>query len=446
MEDNETTDKLKFLQRNADELGPVLGKAKQGVFSRIVEGEASDQEIEESVEDFETKIFIHQKNADECDPRPKRALVTIADPGAFGVIAPIIEGLQNDPRVGEVETLVHGVARESFTKTFGSDFDEIPNPTESVLADLGGRGLVNVAFATISAENGPESIALFGGKSVLGAQRLYLIRDGWGGMGSSFDDRNRSRNMDEIDGIFCPDDLSKQVVINTLPNYPKGRIHSFGTPTVDSVYSEDGVELQRLGREKLGLDEDTIAVFYGGGIQSEWIEKYGTDPQIEARTFSYVVEAIVDVARSNTDKKYALLVRPHPRDPEKDTVYHVSNFGLPTNLQIVPATSPTVSPSEALYASDVDLTIFSTETFKNILRGRPAVFLSLEGDEMGQGMTQRILGKDTYNQLATQEGVEFIRDKQDLIKLISGIERKISTKRPHEHESSVGQILDIALS
>lgn len=450
MEDDETNDKLRFLQKYADEVKPVLGDAKKDVFDRIVEGSVSEEEVNESAEEFETKIYSHRKEKGEFDENAKNVLVTIADPGAYNVAAPIIDRLQDDPRARSIKILTHGVSQKSFRGKFGEGFLQVGDPDQPVLADLGQAtatpGAPDVVFSTVSAENGPESVALFGGKSVLGAKRIYMVRDGWGGMGSTFDEGKSTLNMDEIDGIFCPDELSKQVVIDKLPYFSRDRIYDFGTPTIDSVYAEDGVDLQRSGREKLGLDDDTIAVLYGGGIQGEWIERYGTDPQIEAKTFSEVVGAIVDVAQNNPDKSYALLVRPHPRDPEKESIYDTSGIDLPKNLQIIPAVGPVISPSEAIYASDVDLTISSTEAFKNLLRGRQAVFLTLEGETMGEGMMQRVLGIDAYNQLQRSGGVKFIKDRLDLTRLISGVIRKVSTKRSEEHESSVDRILDIALA
>lgn len=448
MEDNTTAEKLRFLRKYADEVKPVLGDAKKDVFDRIAQGSASEEEVNESVEEFETKIYSHRKEEGGFDEDAKDVLVTIADPGAFNVAAPIIDRLQNDRRARSIEILTHGVSQKSFRGKFGEGFSQVGDPNKPVLADLGQAtadlGAPDVVLATVSAENGPESVALFGGKSVLGAQRLFLIRDGWGGMGSTFDKGKSTLNMDEIDGIFCPDELSKQVVVDKLPHYSRDRIYDFGTPTIDSVYAEDGADLQRLGREKLGLDDDTIAVLYGGGIQGEWIERYGTDPQIEAKTFSEVVGAIIDVAQNNPAKNYALLVRPHPRDPEKESIYDLSKRELPTNLKVIPADSPT--PSEAIYASDVDLTISSTEAFKNLLRGRQAVFLTLEGKTMGEGMMQRVLGGDAYNQLQRSDGVKFVKDRLNLTRLISGVIRKVSTKRSEEHESSVDRILDIALA
>lgn len=446
MEDNQATEKLEFLQRYSDELKPVLGDSEKDVFNRIVEGIATNEEVDQAAEAFETKIYTRAKEDSEFDPDAKRVLVTIADPGAFNVAKPLIDELSLDRRVRYIKVFTHGVAQKSFTASYGDNFEQKRSKDDPVLDDLNEDGPIDVALATVSADNGPESVAFYGAKSVLGAQKLYMIRDGWAGVGSSFEDGSRAKNMDEIDGIFCPDELSGRVVLEKLPNYPRNKIYTFGTPTVDSVYTENGVELQRIGREKLGLGDGAVAILYGGGIQSEWIERWGTDPQIEAKTFSEVVEAMREVAQGSSDKNYVLLFRPHPRDPDKESIYDTSGVNLPSNLQIIPATSPTVSPSEAIYASDLDLTISSTETFKNILRSRPAVFLTLEGDEMGEGMMKRVLGADAYHQLATQQGVEFIRDKQDLIKLISGIERKISTKKPQAHESSVGRILDIALS
>src|SRR3990167_4763491 len=103
MEDDQSTDKLEFLQRYSDELKPVLGEAKKDVFDRIVQGTATQEEIDQSAENFETKIYIHTKEASEFDQDTKRVLVTIADPGAFNVIKPLINELTQDRRVRSVK-------------------------------------------------------------------------------------------------------------------------------------------------------------------------------------------------------------------------------------------------------------------------------------------------------------------------------------------------------
>lgn len=444
-EESRLTDKLDFVERHAGEIKPVLSDDLKGKLDRL--DELSEQELDEILGATETKVFIYQKKQGEYEPGAKNVYLTIADPGAFNVIGPIRERMESDQRVRAIGVLTHGVAGVDFEKAKRQEYARIYDPKRTVLQDIQSATQIvqpDIVLASVSTQNGPEHVALFGGKGNLGASKIFLIMDGWTGLGSAF---AMNRRVGNIDGVFVNDDLARRVALRSLPSdFPQERVYATGTPTIDSIDNSKADEYAAEGRRKLGIGEETFAFLYGGGEQSAWAKRYGTDPQIETKTFRGVVESLTQLARSKPEDNFALLVRPHPRDPEKDTIFDTSGIDLPANLKAVPAGGDIVSFDQATYAADVSASIISTENFKMPLRGREGVFLAFEGKGMGEYMIRKLFGEEIYEELKANPGVRMVTTRQELIEYLKDKEHHEQTPpKPHQKSDSVEKILDIIL-
>lgn len=442
----DSKNKEQFAEDYAGEIKPLLLDVGKDFFSRLAYGNVPEDELNGVLKRFETKIYLQPKPEGQFDENAQKVLVTVADPGAFNVIGPLIDKMNGDQKVSEIAVITHGVSQDYFKKQFGDIFSAVNDPDKPILAEITSKFQPDVIVVSMSDNNGPENFALFGGKSILGAKKLFVVVDGWTGMGSAFRGDNIPR-MDEIDGVFCNDELAKQVVVQSIPNFPQEKIFDFGTPTTDSVKSENGEELARLGRKKLSLDDETLTVLYGGGIQSDWIEKYGTNPKIEEISFQETVRSLIEAANLHPDQSYALLVRPHPRDPEKGEIFDTSNIDFPENIKVIPADNSKVSFSEAVWAADVAVGIIGTENFKMHARGKKGIFLAFEGSNLGDYMLKKVLGEAVYNALSKNKDVTLIRSGEDLTEYLKDIKRETTSSHQNNitGKNSVDKILEIAL-
>ena len=156
----------------------------------------------------ETELFIYKK--DNLNPSARDVLLTVDNPGAYNALKPIICALTDDVRCGHISVVSSGVASKYFSIDFCNQFTRAIKGRSLVLKDIETvLDKPNIIICSVSAKNGPETVMLYAGKSVFGAEKLYVVFDGWGTFGSAFS-YNR-KNMDIIDGFFY-------IILNKIVN------------------------------------------------------------------------------------------------------------------------------------------------------------------------------------------------------------------------------------
>lgn len=346
-------EKLGFIKRHGREIKPITKdletlKAAEDMpadFETIL-----DSKIEGVLEEFETKVFILEKS--KSRPDQKKILVEADNPGAYGEIKTLIAALEQDDRCGGIIAVVSGIAAVSFQKDFGKVFSQVREKDKPVLSDIleaTQRKPVDAVVATLSAQNAPDSVALFGSKSSLGAKKLFLVLDGWGApYWNKVLSENRN-NLEKIDGIFCNDELAKSLFCDKFPDFPVDKIYAFGTPALDSLDIEHGDEYRKSGREKLGIDENTKVLLYLGCVSSEAKRIYGGREDVDEKTFQDTFRRVVKLAEENPDQNFVFALRPHPRDDKKEEKYQFArSIALPPNLSFKDGGN-VISMNEAAY-------------------------------------------------------------------------------------------------
>ena len=378
-----------FLVQYRDELLGVLEdpieKALVNSFTEDAFRELSPDEerhLAAILERFETKIFEYTKP--EVTPGAKRVLVTCDNPGAWNAILPLVLALEQDSRCGGVTAVVSGVAGKQFKETFPK-FTQIRSDATALgdALSLVETKPIDIAIASASVKNGPENLALFAGKSSLGAVRTYLIFEGYGGPGGAFKLPNTAE-MEHVDGIFCNDALAKAVAHEALPQYPVDHIYVSGILAAEGFELTKATEYRLETRRQLDIAENAFVVLYAGDVSSDYASMSGADPDINTKTFKKSLASIETAARNQTERPIALIVRPHPRAPDKDIFVNAGKTeAIPENLTIKDGSKP-LTFNQVAYAADVVVSIMSTENIFAPARGRRSVFLAYT-DEPGLG-------------------------------------------------------------
>lgn len=399
-------EKIHFIQEHRDEIKPLLDKEEASFLDSLggkfdpldhVDLTAKRAIVGNLLQRFETKLFFAGK--DNHDAGAMSVLFTAEDTGAYTAIRALITAAEKDPRCKGIGVLVAGVATKAFIKEFGDRFDQINNEPGVLLdiLNLANEKPFEVIVASVSSMNGPESVTLFGGKSNLGTKKIFFVFEGWGGPGSAFN-ANRER-MDGIDGMFCNDIVAAKIIKHWLPEFPNERILITGTPVLDSLRIENSQEYISTARRKLGLGPDTVSMLYCGDISFSYkAAGREADERINERTFETTLKAMISLAGSRPQKKYAILLRPHPADPNKEELYSLARDSeKPANLTVVPAVNPEVSIQEARLAADAVASIISTENFIAPIVGRNAIFLGYETREFKRSILVQTYGQEIAN-------------------------------------------------
>lgn len=444
-------DKIRFIRQHATEIKPILSDSEKETLEMLARNSGglgkNDKEIDAIVEEFETKIFLYEK----ANPphEGKGVLISANDGGAYTAISPIIDALKNDSRCRGIGLLASGIAEKRFIRSSeNSNFDLVTvSDSSNVITrvlDLTREKLFDIGIGTVTSVNGPESLVLYAGKSSLKLKKLYFILEGWTGLGSSF--AEGGRNLDWLDGIFCNDLLAKKVVQKTLPNFPEDRIFTTGTGQLDSLELDKAEIYELQTRQKLELGPDTIAVLYFGGISSIISDQYGVDEKIEEKTFSQVLDAVCAAAQNNPKKKYALLLRTHPADPNKEEYGRIAEGkSLPSNVHYINANFP-ITINEACYGADMIFSTCSTENFKAHFRNRVGGFMAFDAPRMGYDFLRAMLGENIIQTIAETEGVLIVKSPEELSSYLSGFERVKNNRPAVRPENSTQKILDIIFS
>lgn len=443
---------INFIKEHDREIAPITDDPKTlRAIREISDSETSTGAIDQNkaehiLEEFETKVFSLDKSASR--PGQKRVLVEADNPGAYAAIKPLISELEKDPRCSGITVLTSGVASSYLRRDFGNAFPQIREKDKPVLVDLLDAVKakpVDIAFSTLSVKNAPDSVVLFGSKSNLGAKKLFLILESWGQQFNPTFSENRY-NFDKIDGIFCNDELAKNLFLNHYPNFSEERVYSFGTPILDSLEVEHSEEYRRSGRQKLGIEDKTKVFLYLGAPSFEVAKWYGCREDIDEITLKNALEQIIQLAKENPDNNFVFAFRPHPRDSEKENKYKLAHrLVLPPNLSFKDA-APLLSMNEVAYSSDIILSIFSTENLFAPIRGRKGVFLSFSGQGMGRGVLEKVFGKEAVPILEKQsEAIRVVDSPKSLRKELAVLIAAADLGKPTATEAdATKKILDIA--
>lgn len=415
---NNKEDKVNFLQKYFPEVRPLI----QDTPLESISDEVTEAQLDAILERFETKVFTLEKNESEHTPDAQQILLAANDPGAYNAIKPLISELLVDTRCRGMNVLTSGVASADFESQYGRTFKQVRDSEKGAIDDisetLSGTNVPDIVLVALSSNNGPESIALYGGKSVFGAKKMYVVFEAWTGMGSAFA-KNRG-NMDKVDGFFCNDELAKKIILNHLPEFEEDRVHVTGTPVLDSLEVDKADEYRHQIRERFGIGEDVHSILYLGDVSVDYKSMKGTfDPRINEKTFEKTIASVKELALASPKKQYAVLLRPHPRDPNKEELYDIlKQHDLPPNVMFVDARASVLSINEATYASDTIVSILSTENNLAPLRGRKSIFLAYEDAGLGGDALKSLYNKEIIDLIAATPGVSVASSGEGLVESI----------------------------
>lgn len=434
-----------FLIKHIDQVAQSVDRPKEYVLTEI----GQKDKVGELLERFRTKILVLEKNEGEYFPGAKRVILEASETLAYESAMPLIRALKQDSRCASICLLTDNAAQNRFRDQKEFYFQEV-NPKGSLFDTVINQGPYDISFAMVDAKNSFNSVLLFGGKSALGSGKLYFISTGWQGVGSTgFFETGRRENMDEIDGYFTNNELARQILLHDLPDVDQERVFDFGTPYSDTVEQEQAANFSRLGREKLGLGFETLTVLYAGDKSFAYKDRGGS-PRINEVTFEKTLDVMIRLAEQNPNRSFALLVRPHPGDINKDELFQIAGSReKPVNLSVIPASREIVSMQEAGYAADVLVGIGGTELFMEPLRGRKSVFLSFEGRGLGGEMITQDFSTETLAIIKKDPNCTIAKSPEELAEFVGKCqptrdEPKVGVAS--HQKSATERILDMALS
>ena len=386
------------------------------------------------------KLFYLEKNPREVNPDAKRVMITFDNPGPYNGLVPVISALSADLRCRGIIVLASGWGAQEFSKnTLSSSFEEVgpntdpKNPTrETVLADILQETTAyepDIVLVSASAKNGPETVGLFASRTNFGAKRMYYFMDGWGGAPIFYNKTNpNEKSESRIEGVFCNDEIAKRIAMRVIPELPEKRFLVTGSPVIDGLYVEDSETLTEEARRKLEIDPDTTAILFLGDVSGEYTAANGysgVDSQnFNMRTFERTFESVRAAAQHNSRKKFALMVRPHPRDPRKDELLQrAETMEILPNMQVCIATHPEITMQEARYAADAVAGFISTENFLAPRIGRRAIFLAFREEGLGQKIIDVSYGDRAADIEKTDDLISFVHDPSELQSVLTALSR-----------------------
>ncbi len=447
-------EKVGFINEHANEIAPLLS-----VYDNMNTHEVRDEATADRLlERFETKAYRFDKQKEEYDTEAKRVVISFSDPSDFSAEMPIIERLMSDRRCSGVSVVTDNVAGVGFAK-FAHEHPQfiqehsvvkannIDPHDDPVFLDIN-RAIddADIAIVGLESTNAPSGIMLFNAKSMFGAKKLYVMNGGWVGLGAKIDSFEQMGMMDEMDGMFVNDALAAKITRSQIPDVMKEKIFETGTPALDALEVTKGKEFESRGREILGITEDEIALLYCGDISNGYDQ---IDPEASKRineeTFFKTLESIIDASKNSPAKKFVLMVRPHPRDGNKEELLQ-PRLELPPNLRIVHATKEVISMQEAGYAADTLFSIISTENIMQTLRGKESIFLGYRDPGLGYN-TLKIVYGDDLQIIASHEGITLVESDEALRSKLETSVRHLAKEYPPEENAtphtSVDNILNV---
>ncbi len=329
-------------------------------------------EIKKNSDDIHQKTLVFTLNKNMGVG--KRVVLGASEPLAFKALLPIIDGLRKDERCDSIALVTDNISGRSFAEHFKNDKEW-----------KSGRELGNnfdVILSTLDAYDSPGMMLVRDGKDLLGAKKIFVLHYSWT---SAPKTKNLLKNRGDIDGIFCNDGLAKEIISFHLPDL-RGRIFVTGTPVIEDLELLSAKKDRKTGRNLLGVQNEEFVALYLGDTYEDYKDDRTIDGYLNKKTLQNTVEAMIGVAKVYPQKNFVLLLRPHPRDPNKfEILSYVHNKPLPFNLRLIPAIGDKLSIAVVTYTADVILSIISTENHLAPFRGRRAVFLGFLGSKNNLG-------------------------------------------------------------
>ena len=420
----------KFLARYQNEVMGLFDKEspERELVQRLSEDHTQtlsreeERMLDDIIEQFETKIFEFTKSEAPADA--KRVLVTSDNPGSWTAMGPLIAALDTDPRCKGVVAVVSGVAGKEFKKKFPR-FNQV-HDEKMVLEDaltLANNEPIDVAIGSVSVQNGPEDLALFGGKGNLGAAQNYFVFEGYGGVGGAFK-LGTAENMEKIDGIFCNDAFAKAIIHKRLPDYPLEQIFVTGMLAADSFELSKAEDYRTETRATLGIASETFTALYLGDASSDYDKTPGENSRINIDTFEETMQGMRELAQDERAEPIALIVRPHPRAGDKvEFMKNALDEVVPENLSIKDGSGP-VKFEGAIYASDVVMSINSNENIFAPVRGRRSIILAYDGEKMGGPALKEFYGDELLKAMREIPGIYYATNPHELAEILKQISKE----------------------
>lgn len=397
-------EKLKFITEHADEIKPTAAdESATKDIENVVEGRSVDEnKVDAILEGYETKVLTYERS--NASPDASRILIEASQPANYGAGAPIIKDLIEDPRCVGITLLTDNAAGKDFQES-GLPLQQVrysqKEHEESVLADIPG-GPYDVALAFDEPQNTPQSVLLYGAKSVFGANKLYFFAGGLVGKATQrILSPDADPTMDTIDAIFVEDELSKRFLCE-IAHVPEANILVTGSPLVEALEPEKAESLRAIGRKKLRISDTALVAFFSSIVSTdEDFKKIGGAEDLNTRTYEETVAGVRIAAEHDPAREYVLIIRTHPRMLNVEPPLPIPT-NLPSNMRIVRGEREEVSFDEVVYASDVlCCNPLASDVLLAAYRGRVAAITAYAGENQSGQLCERIYG---------EEGIRIIRD------------------------------------
>jgi len=434
----------RFVERHEDEIAPLMDNPSN--FLAELGGKPSQKWLDQVIERFETRAFLYENP--QARPDAKGVIIDASEPLAWNIDRSLLGELLHDERCARVLFLTDNVAAKAFEQSpLASQFDRLHDHQKPLLGEImeaTAKEKFHVALALVEPQNSPNLPLLFGAKSVFGVEKLYFVIGGWVGVGAmkGLFDSDRARNFDALDGILCNDELAALIIAAQLPYY-KDKLRITGTPIIDGLDLAHAKEHRQQGREKLGIDENTLTCLYAAGISAEDVRSgFSIDPRLNEKIFEQMLEAL---SKQEGPRDMALLVRPHPRDPNAQEYLDIAKHDWGA-LRVIPATAKEITMQEAGYASDVIASVASTENFLQRLRGGKAVFLGFTG--LSDTILHDLYPPESMQAIINTPNLQLVSSPEELGQYLQTLHPGLDAPQiPQTNtDTSAKRILDISLA
>jgi hypothetical protein len=428
-------EKLRHLDRHSGAVSRLLAPNQKSSFAQLLSPQPSAQGA-----DLDTSAFLDLLRERVLTYRKPQAagkhmLFAVSDTGGWAGVAKLIELACQSKDVCQVSLYASGIAlHERFMKSeLSSLFREVQDPKASGalyanLCALNETGLVSnrpvdTVVATVATSYGPEAVSLFSAKSILEAKRLFLVMEAWGTLGVAYN--NGRAEMDEVDGILCNDQLAKQLICHLHPSYDPNRIFMTGTGQLEPNDLQSAQHRQAMARELFKLRGDEVVVFWGGDY---FTPGCGLRESFNIDTRDKLIRAVIEAAARTPEKKYAVLIRPHPGDSGEghEQALDISEFfqGLPANVRLIDASKYVCDMQTAACVSHLVASIGSTETFKVPYTGARGVFLTFDEPGLAGPLYEKGYPNQIRAEIERQSGITVVRTERQLSDLIAATESR----------------------
>ncbi|MEK7462340.1 MAG: hypothetical protein AAB618_02090, partial [Patescibacteria group bacterium] len=366
------SEKLSFLKKHEDEVLPLV--SDEETKDALTSLDVTESQIEDTLEQYETKVFNFE-NENVTDG--VRIMLEASQPASRTAVEQLLATLSHDDQCKAITLLTDNIAGSTFAESH-PEFSPERTEDDLLLSDITDTPDTCLVFAE-EPKNSPAPLLLHSAKSIFGAKKLYVyISDQHvdARLASIFN-KDKRETMDDIDAFLVSDDKTKVEVALTL-NIPPENILVVGDPAIDKIYQEDKEQFRSEGRRLLGLPEGTTALLYSGFPSADY-KHLMDNPELNLQTFSKTLEGMRLTAQESTDRLFALVVRAHPRDSQKEKLMGLLSEPVPPNLRLIDGGS--VVYQHAIYATDgIICMASSTEHYMGKYRGRKVFIVAYDGE------------------------------------------------------------------